>query len=135
MDELLEEYGADTVRAGLDALQNRAEALMRAERTTLPDGRWTATDYLDNDGITDVALPIVVVVELIVCCDTVPTDDVVVTPAVGVAEDADVVPTVDVPEDADVVATVDDDPGNVDVLTVVAGPPDALVTDTAVLDC
>ena len=64
MDELLAEYGADTVRAGLDALQTRAEALMRAELTSLPDGRWEATDYLDNDGITDVALPITVALEI-----------------------------------------------------------------------
>ena len=64
MDELLDDYGADTVRAGLDALQNSAETLMRAELTTLPDGRWTATDYLDNDGITDVPLPITVALEI-----------------------------------------------------------------------
>ncbi|WP_299032056.1 hydantoinase B/oxoprolinase family protein [uncultured Sulfitobacter sp.] len=64
MDELLAEYGPDTVRAGLDALQDRAEALMRAELTTLPDGRWEATDYLDNDGITDIALPITVALEI-----------------------------------------------------------------------
>jgi N-methylhydantoinase B len=64
MDELLAEYGADTVRAGLDSLQDRAEMLMRAELTGLPDGRWEAVDYLDNDGITDVALPIKVALEI-----------------------------------------------------------------------
>jgi N-methylhydantoinase B len=64
MDELLGEYGADTVRAGLDALQDRAERLMRAELTGLPDGRWEAVDYLDNDGITDVPLPIRVALEI-----------------------------------------------------------------------
>ncbi|NNE51423.1 MAG: hydantoinase B/oxoprolinase family protein [Sulfitobacter sp.] len=64
MDELLGEYGADTVRAALDALQDRAEALMRAELTELPDGRWEATDYLDNDGITDEPLPITVALEI-----------------------------------------------------------------------
>ena len=64
MDELLDEYGADTVRAALDALGHRAEALMRAELSALPDGRWEAVDYLDNDGITDVALPIKVALEL-----------------------------------------------------------------------
>jgi N-methylhydantoinase B len=64
MDELLAEYGAATVSAGLDALQDRAEALMRAELTGLPDGRWEAVDYLDNDGITDVALPIKVALEI-----------------------------------------------------------------------
>ena len=92
-------------------------------------------------GPIDVALAIVINVDvlLLVCCDTVLTDEVVdtadITLGVDIPEDADVVATVDVPEDADVVATVDDDPGNVDVLTVVVGPPDALVTDTAVLDC
>ena len=64
MDELLAEYGADTVRAALDALQNRAEALMRAELSDLPDGRWEATDYLDNDGITDMPLAIKVALEI-----------------------------------------------------------------------
>ncbi len=64
LDELLGEYGADTVRAALDALQDRAEALMRAELSGLPDGRWQATDFLDNDGITDTALPICVTLEI-----------------------------------------------------------------------
>jgi len=64
MDELLDEYGADTVRAGLDALGTRAEALMRSELSDLPDGRWEAVDYLDNDGITDEPLPIKVSLEI-----------------------------------------------------------------------
>lgn len=58
MDGLLAEYGAKTVQAALDALSDRAETLMKAEVAALPDGRWEATDYLDNDGITDTALPI-----------------------------------------------------------------------------
>ncbi|MEQ8368266.1 MAG: hydantoinase B/oxoprolinase family protein [Roseicyclus sp.] len=64
IDELLDEYGAETVAAALDALGNRAETLMRAELSALPDGRWEAVDYLDNDGITDVALPIHVALEI-----------------------------------------------------------------------
>ncbi len=64
MDELLAEYGPDTVRSALDALQDRAETLMRSELTDLPDGRWEATDYLDNDGITDVPLAIKVALEI-----------------------------------------------------------------------
>jgi N-methylhydantoinase B len=52
------------VRAALDALGDRAEALMRAELTDLPDGRWEAEDFLDNDGITDTALPIRVALEI-----------------------------------------------------------------------
>jgi N-methylhydantoinase B len=58
MDELLDEYGGQTVSGALEALGHRAEALMRAELTALPDGRWEAEDYLDNDGITDVPLKI-----------------------------------------------------------------------------
>ena len=61
---LLEEYGADTVRAALEALSDRAEALARAEIAALPDGRWEAEDFLDNDGITDAPLPIRVALEV-----------------------------------------------------------------------
>ncbi|MGJ8604562.1 MAG: hydantoinase B/oxoprolinase family protein [Marivita sp.] len=64
LDELLGEYGASTVSAALDALGDRAEALMRSELSSLPNGRWEAVDYLDNDGITDVALPIKVALEI-----------------------------------------------------------------------
>ncbi len=64
MDELLDEYGADTVKAALDALGGRAETLMRSELSELPDGRWEAVDYLDNDGITDEPLPIKVSLEI-----------------------------------------------------------------------
>ncbi|NSX54938.1 hydantoinase B/oxoprolinase family protein [Parasulfitobacter algicola] len=64
MDELLDEYGADTVQNALDALGHRAETLMRSELETLPDGRWEATDYLDNDGITDTPLAIRVALEI-----------------------------------------------------------------------
>ena len=64
LDALLGEYGDATVSAALDALGNRAEALMRAELDALPDGRWEAEDFLDNDGITDAALPICVALEI-----------------------------------------------------------------------
>ena len=64
LDELLAEYGADTIRGALDALQDRAEALMRAELSNLPDGRWDAEDFLDNDGIRPEPLPIRVALEI-----------------------------------------------------------------------
>ena len=75
-------------------------------------------------GSTDVALPIVVVVEmqLLFSCDAVRTDQVVETANVTLVDDfADVVEA-----DEDVL---------VDMLTVVLGPQDALATDTAELDC
>lgn len=64
LDALLDEYGNDTVAAALDALGHRAEALMRAELEAMPDGRWEAEDWLDNDGITDKPLPIRVALEI-----------------------------------------------------------------------
>ena len=64
LDALLDEYSGETVSSALEALQDRAERLMRAELQDLPNGRWEATDFLDNDGITDAALPIKVAVEI-----------------------------------------------------------------------
>lgn len=64
LDALLAEYGAAQVQAALDALGNRAEALMRAELAAMPDGRWEAEDFLDNDGIVDTPLPIRVALEI-----------------------------------------------------------------------
>jgi N-methylhydantoinase B len=58
LDALLDEYGAATVEAAWDALLDRAEAMMRAEIARLPDGTYAFEDFLDNDGITDVALPV-----------------------------------------------------------------------------
>ena len=64
LDALIAEYGAETVRAALDALSDRAERLARAEIAALPDGLWEAGDFLDNDGISDQPLPIRVAVEI-----------------------------------------------------------------------
>jgi len=64
MDELLAAYGSTTIDAAFLALGNRAESLMRAELQSLPDGRWEAEDFLDNDGIDDVPLPIRVALEI-----------------------------------------------------------------------
>jgi N-methylhydantoinase B len=64
LDALLAAYGAETVQAAFRALGDRAETLLRAEVEALPDGRWEAVDFLDNDGITDKAIPIRVALEI-----------------------------------------------------------------------
>lgn len=64
MDELLNDYGSSTVKTALNALGDRAEALMRAELLALPDGRYSAEDFLDNDGIEDQPLAIHVALEI-----------------------------------------------------------------------
>ena len=51
------------------------------------------------------------------------------------AKTSNVTPVADVPEDADAVEAINDVFGHVTVLTGVVGPPDALVTDAAELDC
>ncbi|HEX6979299.1 MAG TPA: hydantoinase B/oxoprolinase family protein [Alphaproteobacteria bacterium] len=56
--ELLADYGADTVAEALRELRERAAQLMRANIAELPDGTYSAEDFLDNDGIDDVPLKI-----------------------------------------------------------------------------
>ena len=58
MDALLAEYGAASVEAALGELRGRAAKMMRANIADLPDGRYSAEDWLDNDGIVDEPLKI-----------------------------------------------------------------------------
>jgi N-methylhydantoinase B len=55
---LLDEFGENIVRATLEELRQRAARLMRAHIATLPDGTYSAEDFLDNDGIVDAPLKI-----------------------------------------------------------------------------
>ncbi|MBV8915570.1 MAG: hydantoinase B/oxoprolinase family protein, partial [Acetobacteraceae bacterium] len=57
---LLERHGANALRTYLDALQSRAERMMRAEIAALPDGEYRYTDYLDGFGDDPTPLPIAV---------------------------------------------------------------------------
>lgn len=54
----LDEYGEKTISAAFDAFMQRAEALMRENIASLPDGLYSFEDYLDNDGVTDEKLTI-----------------------------------------------------------------------------
>ncbi|MBL8839056.1 MAG: hydantoinase B/oxoprolinase family protein [Alphaproteobacteria bacterium] len=58
MDDLLDEYGAVTVAEAMAELKARAGKLMRSNIAELPDGTYSADDWLDNDGIDDVPLKI-----------------------------------------------------------------------------
>jgi N-methylhydantoinase B len=55
---LLDEHGDETIAAALAALTARAETLMRADLSALPDGTYRCDDFLDNDGVTDRPLSI-----------------------------------------------------------------------------
>lgn len=50
LEELIEEYGAGTITTAFNDLTNRAARLMRANVASLPDGTFSADDFLDNDG-------------------------------------------------------------------------------------
>ena len=58
LGELLMDYGAATVAEALSELRVRAARLMRANIAELPDGTYSAEDFLDNDGIVDQPLKI-----------------------------------------------------------------------------
>jgi len=58
LSNLLAEYGTPLVAQVLDELRKRAASLMQAYISDLPDGVYSAEDYLDNDGIHDTRLKI-----------------------------------------------------------------------------
>ena len=70
--ELLERYGETEILPYFDALQNRAERLMRAEIAALPDGQYGYTDYLD--GIGESPEPICIRVQLTISGDEIEVD-------------------------------------------------------------
>jgi N-methylhydantoinase B len=49
----VEKYGLPRVEHNITGLLKHSEQLMRAELRGLPEGEFSAEDYLDNDGITD----------------------------------------------------------------------------------
>ncbi|MCP4008827.1 MAG: hydantoinase B/oxoprolinase family protein [Proteobacteria bacterium] len=59
MKALLDEYSDTIVAEALLELRNRAAKLMAANISDLPDGTYSAEDFLDNDGIVDKPLKIV----------------------------------------------------------------------------
>lgn len=60
--ELIERYGLERIHANVGALLDHSEALMRAELERLPEGEFSAEDYLDNDGIRDEPVNIAVTI-------------------------------------------------------------------------
>ncbi|GKX32684.1 MAG: methylhydantoinase [Rhizobiaceae bacterium MnEN-MB40S] len=58
MGALLDEYGDKTIATAFTAFSDRSEALMRAAISALPDGSYSFSDVLDNDGIVDEALSV-----------------------------------------------------------------------------
>jgi N-methylhydantoinase B len=49
--ELLDKYGIETVNECIEELYNYGERMTKRAIQEMPDGTWTAEDYLDNNGI------------------------------------------------------------------------------------
>jgi N-methylhydantoinase B len=49
---LLERYGTDVVKAGIEEIIKYSERHMRSEIAQIPDGVYTFEDYMDTDGVT-----------------------------------------------------------------------------------
>lgn len=64
LDEVAGRHGTATVAAAMDELLAYAERRTRAEIARMPDGRYTAEEALEGDGVTDGPLVIRVAVEI-----------------------------------------------------------------------
>ena len=56
--ELVERYGQGEIKRQMVALQDYAERLTQAAIAQVPDGRYTFSDELDDDGLSDEPVPI-----------------------------------------------------------------------------
>ncbi|MCK4712056.1 MAG: hydantoinase B/oxoprolinase family protein [Marinosulfonomonas sp.] len=58
LNELLDRYGDDTVRAAIEELRGRAAEQMRSYIAEIPDGDYTSKAYVDSDGVVNEPLVI-----------------------------------------------------------------------------
>ncbi|MDP9901596.1 hydantoinase B/oxoprolinase family protein [Variovorax ginsengisoli] len=72
LDGLLDEYGDALVLQAMGELRSRALKLMRSHIASLPDGRYSFEDVLDNDGIVD--LPLTIALDMTVAGDRLTLD-------------------------------------------------------------
>jgi len=70
--DVFNRYGTDTVRQAVADEFDAGEQLVREEIQTLPNGTYTAEDYLDDDGVTDD--PVHVEVEVTIRDETIELD-------------------------------------------------------------
>ena len=56
LNDLLDQYGETDIQTALGLLKSRANRMMRDHLQALPNGTISVEDFLDNDGVHDVAL-------------------------------------------------------------------------------
>lgn len=59
---LLLKFGADRIDAAIGRILSHGEAAARRALAEIPEGQWSASDFLDDDGITDDPVPMKVTV-------------------------------------------------------------------------
>jgi len=72
LQEIHAKFGADTVAAAVEIYLAAAEAKCREALRALPQGSWTAVDWMDDDGITDEPIRMQVTVTIadgVLTCD------------------------------------------------------------------
>lgn len=62
LHQIWDKFGVDTVDQGIRQVIEHGEAVARRAVAELPDGSWTAVDYIDDDNITDDLIKIQVTV-------------------------------------------------------------------------
>lgn len=62
LGKLLDRYGVETAAAYMRELLDYAERVTRAEIRRWPKGRFTFTDHLDSDGLSDTPVPLTVTI-------------------------------------------------------------------------
>ncbi len=60
LNDLLDQYGETDIQIALSLLKSRADRMMRDHLQALPNGTISVEDFLDNDGVNDVALKLAV---------------------------------------------------------------------------
>ena len=60
LNDLLDQYGETDIQIALGLLKSRADRMMRDHLQALPNGTISVEDFLDNDGVHDVALKLAV---------------------------------------------------------------------------
>ena len=60
LNDLLDRYGETDIQIALGLLKSRADRMMRDHLRALPNGTICVEDFLDNDGVNDVALKLAV---------------------------------------------------------------------------
>ncbi|MBD3924267.1 hydantoinase B/oxoprolinase family protein [Nocardioides cavernae] len=64
LTDLADRYGPDEVQSAMSLILDQSERRTREAIRLLPDGDYEATDYIDNDGITDVPRAVHVTVRI-----------------------------------------------------------------------